>query len=87
MCYFGCVWGVECRVNVYQSCKDPQPQLLFPPLLTHTHTTTAKQGITGLTAHGHLPVPTPATLRLLLGVPTVPGPKGATGELVTPTGG
>ena len=42
--------------------------------------------MTGLTAHGHLPVPTPATLRLLLGIPTVPGPKGAMGELVTPTG-
>jgi pyridinium-3,5-bisthiocarboxylic acid mononucleotide nickel chelatase len=42
--------------------------------------------MTGLTAHGHLPVPTPATLRLLLNIPTVPGPKGAVGELVTPTG-
>lgn len=39
-----------------------------------------------MTAHGVLPVPTPATLRLLLGIPTVPGPIGALGELVTPTG-
>ena len=44
------------------------------------------EGFTGETAHGILPVPTPATLRLMLGVPTVPGPKHAKGELVTPTG-
>jgi len=37
------------------------------------------------TAHGLLPVPTPATLRLLVGMPTCPGPPGVTGELVTPT--
>lgn len=36
-------------------------------------------------AHGVLPVPAPATLRLLEGVPVRPGPEG-TGELVTPTG-
>jgi len=34
------------------------------------------QGATGMTAHGILPVPTPATLRLLLGVPMFPGPMG-----------
>ena len=44
------------------------------------------EGFTGETAHGILAVPTPATLRLMLGLPTTPGPKGATGELVTPTG-
>lgn len=36
-------------------------------------------------AHGVLPVPAPATLKLLEGVPVRPGPEGA-GELVTPTG-
>jgi len=35
--------------------------------------------------HGTLPVPAPATLRLLEGHPVRPGPDGA-GELVTPTG-
>jgi uncharacterized protein (DUF111 family) len=39
------------------------------------------------TQHGILPVPAPATLRLLVGMPTCPGPMGVvTGELVTPTG-
>ncbi|KAG7361968.1 DUF111 domain containing protein [Nitzschia inconspicua] len=39
------------------------------------------------TAHGWLPVPAPATLRLLVDMPTCPGPLGVvTGELVTPTG-
>jgi hypothetical protein len=37
-------------------------------------------------AHGLLPVPVPATLRLLEGLPLSPGPSGVTGELVTPTG-
>lgn len=37
------------------------------------------------TAHGVLPVPAPATLRLLEGQAVRPGPEGA-GELVTPTG-
>jgi pyridinium-3,5-bisthiocarboxylic acid mononucleotide nickel chelatase len=36
-------------------------------------------------AHGVLPVPAPATLRLLEGHPVRPGPENA-GELVTPTG-
>lgn len=36
-------------------------------------------------AHGMLPVPAPATLKLLEGHPVRPGPEGA-GELVTPTG-
>ena len=36
-------------------------------------------------AHGALPVPAPATLKLLEGHPVRPGPAGA-GELVTPTG-
>ncbi len=36
-------------------------------------------------AHGLLPVPAPATLKLLEGQPVRPGPDGA-GELVTPTG-
>ena len=36
-------------------------------------------------AHGLLPVPAPATLKLLEGHPVRPGPEGA-GELVTPTG-
>jgi uncharacterized protein (DUF111 family) len=39
------------------------------------------------TDHGILPVPAPATLRLLVGMPTCPGPmRVVTGELVTPTG-
>ena len=38
------------------------------------------------TQHGWLPVPAPATLRLLVDMPTCPGPPGVTGELVTPTG-
>lgn len=38
------------------------------------------------TMHGLLPVPAPATLRLLVDMPTCPGPPGTTGELVTPTG-
>lgn len=37
------------------------------------------------TSHGLLPVPAPATLRLLEGLPVRQGPVGA-GELVTPTG-
>lgn len=37
------------------------------------------------TSHGLLPVPAPATLRLLEGLPVRPGPAGS-GELVTPTG-
>ena len=37
------------------------------------------------TDHGLLPVPAPATLRLMIGMPTCPGPAGVTGELVTPT--
>jgi pyridinium-3,5-bisthiocarboxylic acid mononucleotide nickel chelatase len=36
-------------------------------------------------AHGTLPVPAPATLKLLEGMPVRPGPEGS-GELVTPTG-
>lgn len=36
-------------------------------------------------AHGELPVPAPATLKLLEGHPVRPGPPGS-GELVTPTG-
>ena len=36
-------------------------------------------------AHGLLPVPAPATLKLLEGHPVKPGPEGS-GELVTPTG-
>jgi uncharacterized protein (TIGR00299 family) protein len=36
-------------------------------------------------AHGILPVPAPATLKLLEGIAVTPGPEGA-GELVTPTG-
>lgn len=36
-------------------------------------------------AHGELPVPAPATLKLLEGLPVQRGPDGA-GELVTPTG-
>lgn len=37
------------------------------------------------TDHGLLPVPAPATMRLMIGMPTCPGPRGVTGELVTPT--
>ncbi|HEY9227173.1 MAG TPA: LarC family nickel insertion protein, partial [Gemmatimonadaceae bacterium] len=36
-------------------------------------------------AHGLLPVPAPATLKLLEGIPVRPGPENS-GELVTPTG-
>lgn len=36
-------------------------------------------------AHGLLPVPAPATMRILEGLPVRPGPEGA-GELTTPTG-
>lgn len=43
-----------------------------------------------VTEHGVLPVPAPATERLLTGVPTLPGPPSGTGEapgeLTTPTG-
>lgn len=38
------------------------------------------------TDHGLLPVPAPATLNLMIGMPIVRGPPGVTGELVTPTG-
>ena len=38
------------------------------------------------TQHGCLPVPAPATLRLMQDLPICPGPPGVTGELVTPTG-
>jgi len=37
------------------------------------------------TDHGLLPVPAFAAMRLMIGMPTCPGPKGVTGELVTPT--
>ena len=37
-------------------------------------------------AHGQMPVPAPATMRLMEGMVTTPGPRFATGELVTPTG-
>jgi uncharacterized protein (DUF111 family) len=37
------------------------------------------------TDHGLLPVPAPATMRLMVGMPTCQGPRGVTGELVTPT--
>jgi pyridinium-3,5-bisthiocarboxylic acid mononucleotide nickel chelatase len=37
------------------------------------------------TAHGILPVPAPATLHLMSGMPLTSGPPGRTGELVTPT--
>jgi len=37
------------------------------------------------TDHGLLPVPAPAAMRLLVGLPTCAGPPGNTGELVTPT--
>ncbi len=40
---------------------------------------------TVMTDHGLLPVPAPAALRLMIGMPTCPGPSGPTGELVTPT--
>ncbi|MDQ6887259.1 MAG: nickel pincer cofactor biosynthesis protein LarC [Gemmatimonadota bacterium] len=40
---------------------------------------------TVMAAHGELPVPAPATLRLLIGHAVRPGPEGS-GELVTPTG-
>ncbi|CCI47787.1 unnamed protein product [Albugo candida] len=36
--------------------------------------------------HGLMPIPSPATLQLLKGIPVCPAPKGAHGELVTPTG-
>ena len=38
------------------------------------------------TAHGLLPVPAPATAFLMRDMATCPGPKHASGELVTPTG-
>jgi pyridinium-3,5-bisthiocarboxylic acid mononucleotide nickel chelatase len=40
---------------------------------------------TVVAAHGEMPVPAPATLKLLEGLPVKPGPVGS-GELVTPTG-
>jgi len=40
---------------------------------------------TVVTDHGLLPVPAPATLRLLCNMLVCPGPPGYTGELVTPT--
>jgi len=40
---------------------------------------------TVFTDHGILPVPAPATLNLMAGMPVTPGPPGVTGELVTPT--
>src|ERR1043165_613707 len=40
---------------------------------------------TVVAAHGEMPVPAPATLKLLEGLTVKPGPEGS-GELVTPTG-
>jgi uncharacterized protein (DUF111 family) len=41
---------------------------------------------TVFTDHGILPVPAPATLRMLEGMVTCAGPKTAKGEIITPTG-
>lgn len=44
------------------------------------------EGMVCNTAHGILPIPSPATLYLMKGMSICPGPPGYTGELVTPTG-
>ena len=41
---------------------------------------------TVFTDHGILPVPAPATLRMLAGMATTPAPRTAVGEIITPTG-
>lgn len=41
---------------------------------------------TVFTDHGILPIPAPATAKLMVGFKTCEGPKSARGELVTPTG-
>mmetsp|Transcript_8239 Transcript_8239/g.15201 ORF Transcript_8239/g.15201 Transcript_8239/m.15201 type:complete len:377 (+) Transcript_8239:392-1522(+) len=78
------------EVGAVDSIVDTVGTLIALHALNVTSVTCSRLPIgegTVWTAHGCLPVPAPATLLLLVDLPTCPGPLGiVTGELVTPTG-
>lgn len=76
------------EVGAIDSIVDTVGTILALDLLNVTSITCSRLPLgegTVMTAHGLLPVPAPATLRLLIDMHVCPGPPGITGELVTPT--
>ena len=82
------------RACLLTSCPRPHSKTLISHIsivtcafVSQVHCSSVPYGSgTVRTAHGLLPVPAPATLKLMLGLPTRPGPPHASGELCTPTG-
>jgi uncharacterized protein (DUF111 family) len=75
------------EVGAWDSIADVVGAATLIDALGATRWTTSAVPLGGgrvTTAHGTLPVPTPATARLLLGMPTVD--DGVAGERITPTG-